>query len=350
MLEIRNIHKQYEGKPLLRGVSFAVQQGETLALLGASGSGKSTLLRMIAGLEDVEGGDILWDGASILSMPVHHRRFGLMFQDYALFPHRDVWNNVAFGLQMQKTPVEKVQEIVSRSLEKVQMESFAHRSVTDLSGGEQQRVALARTLAADPRLLLLDEPLAALDRSLRQQLLSELRKILRETDIPVIYVTHDQEEAYTIADRLALLIDGRISQIGAPDEVYRHPAGLEVASFLGLTNRIAGRVASVGSTIVVNTPQGEFQVPPSQVRGVIQPGDDVTLVIREARIAENGNPSGTNRIKVRVTDSLFRSTGYATNVRTTDGKEYQFILEQSRSAGDQVQLEIPADQINLFPG
>ncbi len=349
MLETQNIQKEYEGKPLLRGISFTVEQGETLALLGASGSGKSTILRIIAGLENLDAGDVRWNGASILGVPVHERHFGLMFQDYALFPHRNVWDNVAFGLQMQGIAVAVLKQTVQSSLEKVKMEGFAHRPVTDLSGGEQQRVALARTLAAGPRLLLLDEPLAALDRSLRQELVLELRMILHETGIPAIYVTHDQEEAYTLADRLAVLMDGQIVQMGVPDEVYRNPANPGVASFLGLTNHLSGIVTESGGKLTVETDLGPFETMGGLSPGSYPPGTPVILVLRNARVIEGGVGSDRNRIQGKIIDSMFREAGYQTKLLTANGQEFQFLLDWHYPSGDQVQLEIPTDQINLYP-
>src|SRR5512147_1293270 len=241
MLELDNIWKSYEGHPLLRGISFTVAAGETVCLLGASGSGKSTLLRIIAGLEGAESGRILWNGQDQKQIPVHQRQFGLMFQDYALFPHRTVAENVAFGLRMQGLPAQEITVRVREALERVNLAGFARRRVTDLSGGEQQRVALARALAPRPRLLMLDEPLGALDRALKEQVEEELRRILHVTDMPAIYVTHDQEEAFAIADRLILLNQGRVVQSGSPAEVYEHPASPWVARFLGLSNLLPAR-------------------------------------------------------------------------------------------------------------
>jgi spermidine/putrescine transport system ATP-binding protein len=245
LLDVQNIVKSYDRAPLLQGVSFTVDAGEIVCLLGRSGSGKSTLLRIIAGLEEAECGRILWDGRDITAVPVHQRGFGLMFQDYALFPHRSVEQNVAFGLRMQNMPADDIQNRTAQMLELVHMALFARRKVTDLSGGEQQRIALARALAPRPSMLMLDEPLGALDRTLKQSLLDDLRQIMRQANIPVIYVTHDQEEAFSIADRLIMLNSGKTEQIGSPEQVYRHPNSLWVAKFLGLGNIISGKVTSI---------------------------------------------------------------------------------------------------------
>ena len=244
MLEVHHIFKTYEGKPLLNDISFRVDTGETICLLGASGSGKSTLLRIIAGLEDPDAGFISFNGVDLTSTPPHLRDFGLVFQDYALFPHLNVNDNVAFGLtrSVRRLPQVEVMERIAHALEMVNLQGFEKRKVTDLSGGEQQRVALARALAIRPRLLMFDEPLGALDRTLRESLLNELRMILHRTQIPAIYVTHDQEEAFTIADRVLILHDGEILRDGTPAEVWANPGSVFVAKFLGLGSVFQGEI------------------------------------------------------------------------------------------------------------
>ena len=301
MLELIDIHKTYQGKPLLTGVSFTVETGETLCLLGASGSGKSTLLRIIAGLEKPESGQVMWKGKSLASVPAHQRNFGLVFQDYALFPHLTVAENVAFGLKMRNLPGEEIKLRVTASLEQVNLGSFASRSVTELSGGEQQRVALARALATRPRLLMFDEPLGALDRALRDHLLEELRGILHESDIPAIYVTHDQEEAFAIADRIALLHDGKIVQIGAPAEVFASPASGWVANFLGLGNVFEGKLLAGGR---VETKLGMVEVNCETDSGT---GEIVTVLVRPELVQIENNGTG---LKGRVADVLFQKNGY----------------------------------------
>ena len=236
MLEVHHIFKTYEGKPLLKDISFKVGTDETVCLLGASGSGKSTLLRIIAGLEHADSGFVSFNGQDLRSTPPYLRNFGFVFQDYALFPHLNVNENVAFGLKMRHLPQAEIYERVASSLELVNLAGFGDRAVTDLSGGEQQRVALARALVTRPRLLMFDEPLGALDRTLRENLLNELRSILHHTTIPAIYVTHDQEEAFTIADRVLILHKGEIIREGTPAEVWANPGSAFVTRFLGLGN------------------------------------------------------------------------------------------------------------------
>jgi thiamine transport system ATP-binding protein len=217
----------------LDGVDLSVHDGEIVAVLGPSGSGKSTLLRAIAGLEPLAAGTIAWDGTDLAGTPPHKRRFGLMFQDYALFPHKDVAGNVAFGLRMQGRAAADVERRVAEVLALVDLEGFEHRSVTTLSGGEQQRVALARALAPEPRLLMLDEPLGALDRTLRERLTVDLEQLLHPLGMTSIYVTHDHAEARSIGDQLVVMRAGRIEQIGTPDDVVAHPANEFVAEFVG---------------------------------------------------------------------------------------------------------------------
>lgn len=341
MLRVQAIYKHFEGQPLLKGVSFEVAKGETLCLLGASGSGKSTLLRIIAGLEQPEQGRILWNGEDLARVPVHRRNFGLMFQDYALFPHRTVEQNVAFGLRMQGLPSEEIQLRVKEALEKVNMLGFAKRRVTDLSGGEQQRVALARALAPKPRLLMLDEPLGALDRTLRTQLIAELRYLLRESKIPAVYVTHDQEEAFEIADRVALLHQGKIVQMGTPAEVYTYPYTVWVAEFLGLMNFISGRVLSL-QPLLVQTDLGQWRVG-CNVPKDLQVGDLLTLLLRPwgARLDEQGTE---NVLTGRVEDVVFRGEGYRM-ILQCDGGKFQFYLASPLTVGETIKLHVPPESV-----
>lgn len=263
MLELRNLVKSYEGKPLLRDISFTVAEGETVCLLGASGSGKSTILKIISGLDFPESGHILFNSIDLAQTPPHLRDFGLVFQDYGLFPHLNVFDNVAFGLKIRNLPVDEIRLRVAALLEQVNLAGFESRKVTDLSGGEQQRVALARALAPSPRLLMFDEPLGALDRALKEDLLNELRGILHKTKIPAIYVTHDQEEAITIADRILVLHHGIIIRDGAPQEIWLEPKYAAVAKLLGIGNIIEAEVIKINEErrkMNVQTAFGTFAV------------------------------------------------------------------------------------------
>ncbi|NMC53224.1 MAG: ABC transporter ATP-binding protein [Chloroflexi bacterium] len=348
MLEIDQITKDYDRQPLLRGVSFSVRRGETLCLLGASGSGKSTLLRIIAGLEDAKSGEIRWDGEDISRIPVHERQFGLMFQDYALFPHRSVAQNVAFGLKMQKISEEETAQRVSEALAQVNMQSFANRRVTDLSGGEQQRVALARALAPRPRLLMLDEPLGALDRTLRERLVGELRELLHQTQIPAIYVTHDQEEAFTLGDRLVLISEGMVAQAGTPEEIYARPASGWVARFLGLNNILSG-VVEAANPLVVQTELGRL-VSSAPDCGEPRVGGAVEVLIKPtARVAVEGE-QGANCVEGEVLDSVFRGEFQSILLRCQPGLVFQFHVRQSLRVGERVTLCLPEDGVICLQG
>jgi ABC-type Fe3+/spermidine/putrescine transport system ATPase subunit len=240
-LTLTDIHKTYEDAPLLCGATFGVERGEIACLLGPSGSGKTTLLRIIAGLETAEQGRVFIEGADVTAMPAHRRGVVLMFQDYALFPHRTVAQNIAFGLRMRRQSRAAIAVRVGEMLALTGLEDFANRDVNVLSGGERQRVALARSLAPQPRLLLLDEPLGALDRNLRERLLEELPVILRRVGVTAITVTHDQEEAFALSDRVVLLNEGRVVQSGRPETLYDRPHDTWVARFLGLENLFPAR-------------------------------------------------------------------------------------------------------------
>lgn len=334
MLEVRDLHKIYEGQPLLRGVSFTVEAGETICLLGRSGSGKSTILRIIAGLEQAEKGDVFWDGRSLEGVPVHERRFGLMFQDYALFPHRNVYDNVAFGLKMQRVNTDEIERRVGEALEQVNMAGFANRRVTDLSGGEQQRVALARALAPKPRLLMLDEPLGALDKTLREQLVEQLRLLLHKTNIPAIYVTHDQEEAFAVSDRLILLHEGLVEQAGTPSEVYNSPDTAWVAQFLGLTNLLPGKVVQQEPYTV----QTEFGLFEPGCAGPEKVGEPVTLLLRPSGATTGGNGRQSNQLTGVVEDVVFRGEAFRVVMEVSPGKIFAFQLDNKPALGQPLTL------------
>jgi thiamine transport system ATP-binding protein len=233
MLAVRGLTLAYGAFTAVDDLDLDVADGEIVCVLGPSGSGKSSMLRAVAGLEPDAQGRIAWDGRDLKAVPPHRREFGLMFQDHALFPHRDVAGNVGFGLRMRGTPKEAVAARVHETLDLVGLAGFDGRRVAELSGGEQQRVALARALAPAPRLLMLDEPLGALDRALRDHLVAELRALFVRLGLSILFVTHDHSEAFALADRLVVMHEGRVEQVGPPGEVWRTPANEFVARFLG---------------------------------------------------------------------------------------------------------------------
>ena len=238
-VSIENLTKSYDGTvKVLDGVNLHINQGELVFMLGPSGCGKSTLLRILAGLVNADSGTISFDGKNIMSLPPEKRRAAMVFQNYALWPHLTVFENVAFGLRMEKHSAKEIRTRVMESLEQVRMESFAQGAVTRLSGGQQQRVALARALAVDPALLLLDEPLSNLDANLRDTMRREIKRICSERKLTALYVTHDRREALSMADRAGVMHKGKITQIGTPDEIYNHPADGFTARFLGDVNRL----------------------------------------------------------------------------------------------------------------
>lgn len=343
MLSVRNLYKKYENQPLLEGVSFDVQQGETICLLGRSGSGKSTILRIIAGIETPESGEVYWDHQNLKDVPVHKREFGFMFQDYALFPHKDVFENVAFGLKMKNLPADLIEEKVNAVLSKVKMDKFRHRQVSDLSGGEQQRVALARSLAPEPRLLMLDEPLGALDRNLREELMVELRLILHETEIPAIYVTHDQEEAFTIGDRLVLLNNGRIIQDAPPEIVYQHPKNTWVAKFIGLSNLIDGSILSI-DPLVVRTNIGDFSIQTGLPENA-KLGDKVMLLLRPDAISQGEH--GINKIQAQIEDDVFLGNQWRVKIRIEE-LALSFLIENPIPIGSEINFSIDPAQITVL--
>jgi ABC-type Fe3+/spermidine/putrescine transport system ATPase subunit len=269
-LSVISLSKSFGATQALTEVSFNVQTGEVVTLLGPSGCGKSTLLSLIAGLDLPDSGTVAWDRADLDTIPTHKRGFGLMFQDFALFPHLNVHANVAFGLRIAGLPAVEITSRVTQVLELVGLPGFGQRDVNTLSGGEQQRVALARSLAPHPRLLMLDEPLGSLDRSLRERLVADLRHILHQMNQTAIYVTHDLEEAFTVADRIIVMNRGRVEQIGTPLEIYNAPGSPFVARFLELTNLLDGEVLLRAGISVLRTPVGEFPLPKPQKPGLVQ--------------------------------------------------------------------------------
>ena len=268
MLNVTHLSYQYEAVPVLIDLDLGVQDGEIVCLLGPSGCGKTTLLRVIAGLEQPTAGDVILDGQSVLNTPVHERDFGLMFQEYALFPHMTVADNITFGLKMRGINSAHRTRRLKDILDLVGLAGFEDRNVGELSGGERQRVALGRSLAPNPGLLMLDEPLASLDAALREQLVIELRDIIKQVGIMALYVTHDQTEAFAIADRIAVMRAGRIEQVDTPQEIYQHPRTEFTARFLGLTNILPVTSRRDGR---VTTPCGEFDAPPGTTAILLHP-------------------------------------------------------------------------------
>lgn len=348
LLEIRHLQKSYPDDWTLHDVSFAVEESERLCLLGPSGCGKTTLLRLIAGLEMPDAGQVLVDGEDVTPVPPHLRGFGLMFQEYALFPHKDVFGNVAFGLRMQRLDREAVAVRVAEALDIVGLEGFEHRDVNQLSGGERQRVALARSLAPQPRLLMLDEPLGALDRALRERLMDDLPRILHRAGVTTITVTHDQEEAFALADCVVLMRAGRVVQVGTPEDVYRQPASAWAAHFLGLTNLLDADVVGRG---LVETAIGTLQVS-DLGDGIRDSGSKAHLLIRPEAARLDVDQASSNGLHGVVVERSFRGEHYRLGVRHAGGVELTFNLPASAALpapGELITLSLEPRALVLLP-
>ena len=323
MLELRNVSKSFDSKNVLKNISFKVKRGETVCLLGASGSGKSTILKMIAGLDFPDNGMILFNKIDLASTPPHLRDFSLVFQDFNLFPHLNVFDNIAFGLKMQHVSIKEIELRVGKLLKQINLEGFENRKVTDLSGGEQQRVALARALAPQPRLLMLDEPLGALDKSLKDDLLNQLRNILHKTKIPAIYVTHDQEEAFAIADRILILHDGVIIRDGTPEEVWKNPKYVVVAKLLGIGNVIEGEVIEKNK---VETEFGIFNL------NCKQRTKKINLLITQS------TGSKGEIVKVKVEDVLYKQDQFEVKSRGA-----VFLVKEKPKIGETIKVRVQVE-------
>ncbi len=281
MLILRDIHKFYGTNEVLKGVSLEVQRGELVTFVGPSGCGKTTLLRLIGGFTDISSGEIILDGQRINDLPPNLRDTRICFQNYALFPHMTVAENVGYGLKINKWPKEKIAARVAELLDMVELSAYGNRMIDKLSGGQQQRVAFARALSLEPKVLLLDEPLSNLDANLRLVMREEIRKLQERLHITTVFVTHDQFEAMAISDRLVVMKDGLIEQVGTPIEIYERPANEFIASFVGYVNFMEGRLVSVDAATrnaVVATEYGDIEVRLEQ--GEMTSGDEVLMVIR----------------------------------------------------------------------
>jgi len=348
LVRFRDVTKTYDGHtPVVAALNLDVHRGEFLTLLGPSGSGKTTTLMMLAGFEDPSSGRIELDGARIDTVPPHRRGIGVVFQNYALFPHMTVAENLAFPLSIRRMPRAEIATRTQRALEMVRLPGFGDRRPQQLSGGQQQRVALARALIFEPKLVLLDEPLGALDKQLREELQAEIRRIHAQLGVTMVYVTHDQAEALTLSDRIAVFNEGRIQQLGTAVAVYEHPANPFVAGFIGENNRLAARVLDAtrlrlgdGSTLTT-TPHD------------LPAGAAVLLSIRPERVVLGAAAQGmANTATARVEEVMY--LGDHSRLRLAHAGRTDFIVKLPRQdvvpqPGAMVPLGIPATAITVFP-
>ena len=354
-VEIDGVGKRYQGVEAVRAISLSIAPGEFVSLLGPSGCGKTTTLRMIAGLEVPDGGTIKIGGAVVNSTPPWSRSIGMVFQSYALFPHMTVFENIAFGLKMRGEPAQKIKTAVNEAMELVHLGELPDRLPSQLSGGQRQRVALARALVIKPRVLLLDEPLGALDRKLREQMQVELKLIQRQAGVTTVLVTHDQEEALTLSDRIVVMSSGQIVQIGSPSDIYSRPANQFVADFVGMSNLMRAHTAVVdGNRINVGFPNG---------RGYVTSGDgsiahpcEVDVFVRPERIKLlKSSDSASGKLSGTIEHIVY--AGASTYVHVSAGLRKPVIAclsQQTQDAdavriGDRVSLDWSQSDSLLMP-
>jgi putative spermidine/putrescine transport system ATP-binding protein len=343
VVELRGCTRDYGAVRAVDALDLSVYEGEFLSLLGPSGCGKTTTLNLIAGFVPPTAGRILIDGEDVTARPAHLRGLGVVFQSYALFPHLSIRENVAFGLRERRVPAAEIDRRVGEALELVRLDRAGRQRPSELSGGMQQRVALARALVYRPRVLLLDEPLAALDRKLREGMRDELRTIQRTIGITTIFVTHDQAEALGLSDRIAVLNAGRIEQLGAPREIYAHPSTRFVADFIGASTVLRVRVITPARVAVAGAEL--------HVRGLtVQTGTDVELAIRPERV-RLAPPSDHNVLDAHVDALVYQGAQTELTARLTDGQRVLVIVTEPSpvplAVGHAVRLHLPADAFML---
>ncbi|MDD2648837.1 MAG: ABC transporter ATP-binding protein [Eubacteriales bacterium] len=352
LLQLENISMTYSGTEVLHSISLSVRKGEFLTLLGPSGCGKTTTLRIIAGLAQQTSGRVLLDGKDISQLPPEKREVNTVFQSYALFPHMSVEKNIAYGLRLRRTPAAEIKARVAEMLSLIRLPEYGKRMPSELSGGQRQRVAIARALILRPRVLLLDEPLGALDLQLRRQMQQELKEIQKEVGITFIYITHDQEEALNMSDTIAVMNAGRFEQIGSPSEVYESPKTLFTAGFIGQSNLLECSVKAAENGVVSLEMDGEA-LPAMPNRFDFRAGDRVRLVLRSERIkccAEK--PDG---FSIPVTLSALRYAGSSMRAILTTGQGREITAlghEPARLAGMEgktVYIAFDADEACLVP-
>jgi len=344
-VEFERVQKSYDGETLVvKDLNLSLPKGEFLTMLGPSGSGKTTCLMMLAGFETATTGDIRLDGKPINNIPPHKRGIGMVFQNYALFPHMTVGENLSFPLEVRKIGKSDRETKITRALDMVQMGDFANRRPAQLSGGQQQRIALARALVFEPELVLMDEPLGALDKQLRETLQFEITRLAHELGITVVYVTHDQTEALTMSDRVAVFDDGRIQQLAPPDELYESPQNSFVAQFIGENNTLEGTVKEIRNGLATVELDGGEIIDCKPVN-VSAPGERTVVSIRPERVETNKDrlSPDAHTLKAEVMEFIYMGDIFRTRLRVA-GKD-DFIVK-TRNAPDQPRLK-PGTQIEI---
>jgi spermidine/putrescine transport system ATP-binding protein len=351
-VELVRLRKQFADVIAVDGIDISIEAGEFFSLLGPSGCGKTTTLRLIAGFERPDDGKILLDGTDMAATPPHRRKVNTVFQSYALFPHLAVFDNVAFGLRRARVQKGEIRERVTRVLEAVQLSGYEKRKPSQLSGGQQQRVALARALVLEPSVLLLDEPLGALDAKLRKALQLELKSIQERFGITFVYVTHDQEEALTMSDRIAVMSGGRVEQVATPEQMYEEPETVFVADFLGVSNLMAV-TAEGGDGNACRTKLGDFVLRADC--GEVGQRGETHVVIRPERVSiEPYEASGDNRVPGMIERVVYHGASEQLVVRLATGNVVQalFVRDGSRhewSQGTPVQVHLPSEALRVLP-
>ncbi|MCE8507071.1 ABC transporter ATP-binding protein [Ruegeria pomeroyi] len=344
-VEFERVQKSYDGETLVvKDLNLTMPKGEFLTMLGPSGSGKTTCLMMLAGFETATHGEIKLDGRPINNIPPHKRGIGMVFQNYALFPHMTIAENLSFPLEVRNIGKSDREAKIKRALDMVEMGAFGGRRPAQLSGGQQQRVALARALVFEPELVLMDEPLGALDKQLREKMQFEITRLAHDLGITVVYVTHDQTEALTMSDRVAVFNDGVIQQLAPPDELYEQPANSFVAQFIGENNTLEGEVQEIRDGIaVVRLDDGELI--DCKPVNVSRPGERTRVSIRPERVEFNKSrlKAGAHTLKAEVMEFIYMGDIFRTRVRVAGNDEF---IIKTRNAPDQVRLE-PGAQIEI---
>jgi spermidine/putrescine transport system ATP-binding protein len=348
VIRLENVHKAFGSFVAVHDADFAIERGEFFAMLGPSGCGKTTTLRMIAGFEQPTSGRVLLEGLDVSNVPPYRRNVNTVFQQYALFPHMTVFDNVAFGPRSRKVGDSVLRPQVMEMLEIVRLADLAKRKPAQMSGGQQQRVALARALVNMPSALLLDEPLGALDLKLRQAMQIELKRIQREVGITFIFVTHDQEEALTMSDRIAVMSQGHVEQIGSPEEIYHQPASVFVAGFIGTANLMPGVVADLADGHVVVSLHSGTTVRAEMSRGAFTKGGPATVMLRPERLHLTKDEPAGEHLRVRITDLIFQGPAVRTVVEAADGTE--LVAHIGSGTGDDLPFLRPGDDLWLSWG